>query len=291
MRGPPTEIDRALERVRRAQKQVRQPEPFRIIITSDPGRPARTVVVPRKVPLLALCATTALILAALGFGFVSFQLRTGVNALQDRITTIVRAAEDVARYPWPRARDGRVTGAMLPSLRIPSGDLARFELESVNTGERLEVALDLTNGEVHPDSYRRLRRFMRCMRTTAETPLDPRLIETLYRLSVRTKQRIQIVSGFRAPMYSTADLSYHTRGMAADIRIPGMTPLMVRDLALSMGIKGVGYYPVSKFVHVDVRDSRFTWTDYGKDRPDEEGREHGPKPAAEPAQDVALSPP
>ena len=119
---------------------------------------------------------------------------------------------------------------------------------------------------------------MRCQRTTAETPVDPRLIHLLYRISQRTGQKIQLVSGFRAPMFSLATLSYHTRGMAADIRIAGMTPLMLRDLAQSMGVRGIGYYPVSGFVHVDVRDKFTTWTDYGRDRQDGEGEgTHGPE--------------
>jgi uncharacterized protein YcbK (DUF882 family) len=117
---------------------------------------------------------------------------------------------------------------------------------------------------------------MRCLRTGAETPLDPRLVEVLYRIAQRTHQKIELVSGFRAPMFSLAQLSYHTRGMAADIRVPGMTPLMVRDLARAMGIKGIGYYPVSQFVHVDVRDEPQEWTDYGVNRQDADGTEHDP---------------
>src|SRR6185295_17644444 len=166
-------------------------------------------------------------------------------------------------------------------VRTPSGQEGRFELESVNTGERLEVAIDLTTGEPDAATYRRLRHFMRCLRTGAETPLDPRLVELLYKISQRTHQRILIVSGFRAPMFSTADLSYHTRGMAADIRIPGMTPLMVRDLAESMGVGGLGYYPTSQFVHVDVRTERARWIDYSHDKGDVEGREHGADQDAE----------
>ena len=111
--------------------------------------------------------------------------------------------------------------------------------------------------------------------------MDPRLIELLYRISQRTRTKIEIVSGFRAPMFSLATLSYHTRGMAADIRIPGMTPLMVRDLARSMGVKGIGYYPVSQFVHVDVRDEKQEWTDYGENRWDAEGGEHDASRAKE----------
>ncbi len=132
--------------------------------------------------------------------------------------------------------------------------MGRFTVESVNTGETMEVAVNLATGELDAETYRRLRHVMRCQRTGAETPIDPRLLDLLVRIAQRTHQKIQLVSGFRAPMFSLATLSYHTRGMAADIRIPGMTPLMVRDLAESMGVGGIGYYPVSGFVHVDVRD-------------------------------------
>ncbi|HTA19603.1 MAG TPA: hypothetical protein VK989_09945, partial [Polyangia bacterium] len=48
------------------------------------------------------------------------------------------------------------------------------------------------------------------------------------------------------------------------------------DLARAMGVKGIGYYPVSQFVHVDVRDQPQEWTDYGENRWDAEGGEHEP---------------
>ena len=51
---------------------------------------------------------------------------------------------------------------------------------------------------------------------------------------------------------------------------------MARDLAESMGVQGLGYYPVSGFIHVDVRDERMRWIDYGQNRQDSEGAEHGP---------------
>jgi uncharacterized protein YcbK (DUF882 family) len=155
------------------------------------------------------------------------------------------------------------------------------------------VRLNRATGELDAESYRRLRHLMRCLHTGAESPIDPRLIDLLYRISARTHQKILLVSGFRAPMYSMAKLSYHTRGMAADIRIPGMTPLMARDLAESMGVKGLGYYPVSQFIHVDVRDERTRWIDYGENRRDADGAEHAPRrdgttEEAEPIEEAAV---
>jgi uncharacterized protein YcbK (DUF882 family) len=40
--------------------------------------------------------------------------------------------------------------------------------------------------------------------------------------------------------------------MAMDIRIPGVPLARLRDAALALGRGGVGFYPASDFVHVDV---------------------------------------
>jgi uncharacterized protein YcbK (DUF882 family) len=271
----PLDVVGELKRIRKELNRRRR-APLRVIIASDPERPVRTLVIPRVLPKLLLGAGAVLLLFSLGSSLTSLRLGALVGDLRLRVGSMVQAAEEVARTPLP---PGQVALAV-PAVKRPSGDKARFELELVNTGEKLEVEIDLASGEADATGYRRLRHFMRCQRTGAETPLDPRLVELLYRLSQRTRQRIQVVSGFRAPMFSTADLSYHTRGMAADIRIPGMTPLMVRDLAESMGVGGLGYYPSSQFVHVDVRTERARWIDYSHDRGDGEGREHGRDPDA-----------
>lgn len=50
------------------------------------------------------------------------------------------------------------------------------------------------------------------------------------------------------------------QGEAIDIRIPGVPVSKLRDLALSLHRGGVGYYPRSGFVHVDVgRVRRWEW--------------------------------
>jgi hypothetical protein len=105
-----------------------------------------------------------------------------------------------------------------------------------------------------------LRHELRCQRTGAENPVDPRLVELLHQIAARTGSRIQIISAFRAPLYPR-DLNYHVRGMAADIRVPGLRTAELRDLARSLGATGVGYYPTVQFVHVDVREVPYFWTD------------------------------
>jgi len=267
-----------LERIRRAAAAPRR-ERLRIVITGDASRPIRTFTLPRGLPravtgvALALVATTATLIAG------SWHMNGALQRLEGRVQQMVQAADAVALRPGAGNDDGKGDGAGdgrgAPIAR-PMGAEGHFVLESVNTGETVDVRLDLASGEVEATSYRALRHLMRCLRTGAETPMDPRLIELLYRIAQRTGQKIELVSGFRAPMFSLATLSYHTRGMAADIRVPGMTPLMVRDLARAMGVKGIGYYPVSQFVHVDVRDEPQEWTDYGANRWDATGGEHDP---------------
>jgi uncharacterized protein YcbK (DUF882 family) len=296
-RPPEDPTAAALERIRKEQSAKPQAPraPLRIMIATDPDRPIRTLSLPRSLPKALAIGAGILLVATIILACGSWKLNGSLGALERRVHAMVQAADSVALAPDDAsgAAAGSAAGMVPGKTRAPSGPVGRFSVELVNTGETMEVAVNLATGELEADCYRKLRHFMRCQRTGAETPIDPRLLDLLYRISQRTHQKIQIVSGFRAPMFSMATLSYHTRGMAADIRIPGMTPLMVRDLAESMGVGGLGYYPVSGFVHVDVRDDHARWIDYGRNRGDGEGAEHGPEHGepTEVADDLAAKAP
>lgn len=280
-------VGKALPDIERIRKEAAAPrrERLHIVITGDASRPIRTLSLPRALPKVVSIVAIVVVLAMAVLIAGSWHMNGSLARLEGRVQDVLQAADTVASHPLPGA--AFVVGsasrdeppAATGSTRRPTGAKGRFVIESVNTGETVDVHLDLASGEVEASSYRALRHLLRCQRTGAETPMDPRLIELLYRIAQRTHQKIQLVSGFRAPMFSQAALSYHTRGMAADIRVPGMTPLMVRDLARAMGVKGIGYYPVSQFVHVDVRDEKQEWTDYGAQRFDSEGGEHDPNHA------------
>jgi uncharacterized protein YcbK (DUF882 family) len=71
----------------------------------------------------------------------------------------------------------------------------------------------------------------------------------------------EVISGYRSPatnakLASTttgvAATSLHVKGMAIDVRLPGRSLEALRDSARSLRRGGVGYYPRSSFVHVDV---------------------------------------
>ena len=98
-------------------------------------------------------------------------------------------------------------------------------------------------------------------------PLPPRrLIEILARISDHFGGRqISIVSGYRAAGGNTRESSRHTRGHALDIRVRGVPNNVLRDyVRQTFNEVGVGYYPRSTFVHVDVRDRSTYWVDWSR---------------------------
>ena len=94
-----------------------------------------------------------------------------------------------------------------------------------------------------------------------EHPIDPHLLDVIYRLQVHFKApEIRIISGYRAPARSGAT-SNHGKGRAMDLVVPGASDEEVARLAREQGFAGVGIYPVSGFVHVDVRERSYFWVD------------------------------
>ncbi len=49
-----------------------------------------------------------------------------------------------------------------------------------------------------------------------------------------------------------ASQSLHMVGQAIDIRVPGVRTGELKTFALALAGGGVGYYPQSDFVHVDI---------------------------------------
>ena len=109
---------------------------------------------------------------------------------------------------------------------------------------------------------------LRCHFTNEPTAMDARLFQVLVEAAHHFKApRIEIISGFRAPKYNltlrkkgrqVARNSHHTLGEAVDFRLPGISTSKLRKWARALKLGGVGYYPSSGFVHVDVGKVR-TW--------------------------------
>lgn len=92
--------------------------------------------------------------------------------------------------------------------------------------------------------------------------LHPRLLQILQSIAERYPGRaLEIISGYR-PSDGT---SRHAHARALDLRVHNVSNEELRDFARTLPNTGVGYYPNSIFVHIDVRDTRegrAMWTDY-----------------------------
>ena len=74
---------------------------------------------------------------------------------------------------------------------------------------------------------------------------------------------LNITSAYRTESYNQkiggAYGSYHTKGRAVDCYISGQSPSLLAKFFQAYGMKGVGCYYDSLFVHVDSRTSEFLW--------------------------------
>jgi uncharacterized protein YcbK (DUF882 family) len=125
------------------------------------------------------------------------------------------------------------------------------------------------DGQYVSDSLADVNRLMRDHRSGEIYEIDRRLLDLLCELHLRMDSSVhfELISGFRSPATNAAlrsksqgvaENSLHTRGMAADIRLPKAKLASLRNTALAMKAGGVGYYPASQFIHVDVGRIR-TW--------------------------------
>jgi uncharacterized protein YcbK (DUF882 family) len=118
-------------------------------------------------------------------------------------------------------------------------------------------------GKYQPDGLREINRILRDHRTGEVHSMDERLLDLLYLLQTKTgrKDKFHIISGYRSPASNAkmharsagvAKRSYHMQGKAVDIRLPGYDLKKLHQAALALKAGGVGCYPSSNFIHVDV---------------------------------------
>ncbi len=137
-----------------------------------------------------------------------------------------------------------------------------ISLRNLHTEETLDTVY-WADGRYLAEPMARLNRLLRDHRSGETADMATRLMDLLFALAQTLDSRspIEIISGYRSPASNArmaaqsegvAKGSLHTRGMAADIRVPGRELAQVREAALALRAGGVGYYPSSGFVHVDV---------------------------------------
>jgi len=153
------------------------------------------------------------------------------------------------------------------STSSPKG-VRSLSLHSINTGEKIKADYWI-DGQYQPEVLEQLNHIMRDHRCDKVCAIDHSLFDLLNQLTTKlgTNKEIEIISAYRAPESNAqmrnkskgvAKKSYHIKGMAADIRIPGRSLGDLYRSARSLKEGGVAYYGKSRFVHVDVGPVR-TW--------------------------------
>lgn len=98
-----------------------------------------------------------------------------------------------------------------------------------------------------------------------EVKVDPKLMEYLQQIRDHFGKPVKINSGYRSPAHNAkvggASNSYHTKGMAADIVVSGVSAKRVAQYAEAIGVKGIGWYESQKFTHIDTRTAKYFWKD------------------------------
>lgn len=138
----------------------------------------------------------------------------------------------------------------------------RLSFFNIHTGERLTAAY-WTRGGYDSGALEEINHILRDHRTDEVKPIEPRLLDLLCLVRGRldTAEPYHVISGYRAPATNgllashgrgVVKNSLHLLGWAADVRLPGRSLPALRHAALNLQGGGVGYYPASGFIHIDV---------------------------------------
>ncbi len=144
----------------------------------------------------------------------------------------------------------------------------RLRFYNLHTSERLETVF-WEDGHYVFDALAEIDLLLRDFRTGEVRAINTGLLDLLFRLGERleTSAPFHVVSGYRSAETNAmlhragrdvARNSLHVAGMAIDLRVPGRSLEAVREAAaVALHGGGVGYYPRSDFVHLDVGRVRY----------------------------------
>lgn len=141
-------------------------------------------------------------------------------------------------------------------------------MEHLTTHSTFALRPEGKAGGISSQTMRSVTQLLRCHHTGKRHPISRRLVELLYSTARHFgSSKLYVVAGYRAPAVAKQKgnpKSAHKRGVACDFRLEGVAIEAVRDyLKEKYRDVGVGYYPNSGFVHLDVgRRKAASWIDY-----------------------------
>ncbi len=159
-------------------------------------------------------------------------------------------------------------GLLLPAMAFPTPTVyareapRRLGFYHTHTREKLDVVY-FEEAAYRPDALDEINHLLRDFRSREIHPIDPRLLDILYAIRVKTQSEspFQVISGYRSPETNTmlrdstdgvAKKSLHMKGKAIDVRLTDISLKTLRQAGLDLRLGGVGYYPNSDFLHLDT---------------------------------------
>ena len=144
-------------------------------------------------------------------------------------------------------------------ILTPEKDLSFY---NTHTKESLDICY-YRQDHYCTEALTQINYILRDHRTNEIKPIDTRLLDFLHDISsgLQNRSAFHVISGYRSPTSNAklrrkskkvAAFSFHMKGKAIDIRLPGCPTRRLREAALNLRRGGVGYYPRTDFVHVDV---------------------------------------
>ena len=179
------------------------------------------------------------------------------------LVTTSRVASTSTKKPVPKPNSAaRVWHTAAPGATAPraSNGLPMLVIHSLNTNDRAELTPFRKDGGFSAADLDRAAFVVREPGSGNRYPIEPRLVDLVYRLSTHfDAPEIRVVSCYRTPTGKSR--SNHGRGRAIDFVVPGASDEDVAKVAREFGFVGVGIYPTSGFLHMDVRDRSYFWID------------------------------
>ena len=209
----------------------------------------------------------------------SVEADAGRSASPEKTALLKVTREPEERAPTARARSGKAGTARaskpvkLRPVRLdpPNASWRPYRHEPwrrgyvslFGHGKRWSGYIVGPGGDVPPLARKSLSETLSSWRTGKSMAIDERLIGLIADVSDEFGGRpIRIVSGYRE--HSFAPDSKHKVGQAFDFSIPGVPNEVLRDYLRSLPNVGVGFYPNSTHVHLDVRERPTYWVDYSR---------------------------
>jgi uncharacterized protein YcbK (DUF882 family) len=150
----------------------------------------------------------------------------------------------------------------LAAISVPVPAVKKLSFYNTHTGEDLSTVY-CEKGAYLPQSLSSINHILRDFRTEEVIEISTDLLDLLFALrqKLESTSPFHVISGYRSPKTNSllnimdrgvAANSLHQYGKAIDIRLPGYDLKTLQRAAIELRKGGVGSYPSSDFVHVDV---------------------------------------